>query len=68
MPADPRPDEPIPAPTPDVIRPPTPSEEPAYEKRPDLPVPGPDVIVPPGPDVISPPRPQEIPPNRTEQS
>jgi hypothetical protein len=47
---------------PDVVRPPTPSEEPQPEKGPDLPQPGPDVVVPPGPEVISPPRPQEIPP------
>lgn len=45
-----------------MVRPPTPSEEPQPERGPDLPQPGPDVVVPPGPEVISPPRPQEIPP------
>jgi hypothetical protein len=62
MPTNPRPDQPIPVPEPNVVRPPTPSEEPQPEKGPDLPQPGPDVVVPPGPEVISPPRPQEIPP------
>ena len=48
MPSNPRPDQPIPVPEPDVVRPPTPSEEPQPEKGPDLPQPGPDVIVPSG--------------------
>ena len=60
----PRPDQPIPAPKPDVVRPPTPLEEPQPEKGPDLPQPGPDVVLPPGPEVIAPPGPQEIPAER----
>ena len=60
MPTNSRPDQPIPVPEPDVVRPPTPSEEPQPEKGPDLPQPGPDVVVPPEPDVITPQPPQEI--------
>jgi hypothetical protein len=62
MPTNPRPDQPIPVPEPDLARPPAPSEEPQPEKDPDLPQPGPDVVIPPGPAVISPPQPQEVPP------
>jgi hypothetical protein len=58
-----QPNQPIPVPEPDVVRPPTPSEEPQPEKGPDLPQPGPDVVVPPGPEVTPPP-PQEVPPER----
>ena len=36
MPSNPRPDQPIPVPEPDVVRPPTPSEEPQPEKGPRL--------------------------------
>jgi hypothetical protein len=64
MPTSPQPDQPISVPEPDVIRPPTPSEKPQPEKGPELPQPGPDVVVPPEPEVIAPPRPQEIPPER----
>ena len=60
----PQPGQTIPAPKPDVIRPPTPSEEPQPDKGPDLPQPGPDVVIPPDPEVITPPQPQEIPPDR----
>ena len=59
-----RPDQPIPIPKPDVVRPPTPLEEPQPDKGPDLPQPEPDVVVPPAPEVITPPQPQEIPPER----
>jgi hypothetical protein len=61
MPTDPQPEQPLPVPKPDVVRPPTPLEQPQPEKGPDLPQPGPDVVVPPGPEVITPPQPQEIP-------
>jgi D-alanyl-D-alanine carboxypeptidase (penicillin-binding protein 5/6) len=61
MPTDPQPDQPVPVPKPDIVRPPTPLEEPQPEKRPELPLPGPDVVLPPGPDVGAPPSPQEIP-------
>src|ERR1700722_8827303 len=62
MPNAPQPEQPIAVPEPDVVRPPTPLEEPQPEKGPDLPQPGPDVVVPPGPEVITPSQPQEIPP------
>jgi hypothetical protein len=62
MPNTPQPEQPIIVPKPDVVRPPTPLEEPQPEKGPDLPQPGPDVVVPPGPEVITPPQPQEIAP------
>jgi hypothetical protein len=62
MPNTPQPEQPIAVPKPDVVRPPIPLEEPQPEKGPDLPQPGPDVVVPPGPEVITPPQPQEIPP------
>jgi len=55
MPTPSRPDQPNPVPEPDVVRPPTPSEEPQPEKGPDLPQPGRDVVVPSGPDVMAPP-------------
>jgi hypothetical protein len=58
----PEPGQPIPAPKPEIIRPPTPLEEPQPDKAPDLPQPGPDVVLPPGPEVVTPPQPQEIPP------
>ena len=58
----PQPEQPIPVPKPEIVRPPTPVEEPQPEKGPDLPQPGPDVVIPPGPEVITPPQPQEIPP------
>jgi hypothetical protein len=61
MPTDPQPEQPIPVPKPEVVRPPTPLEEPQPEKGPDLPQPGHDVVVPPGPEVTTPPQPQEIP-------
>src|SRR6478736_5935364 len=61
MPASPQPEPPIPAPKPDVVRPPAPLEEPQPEKGPDLPQTGPDVVVPPAPEVITPSQPQEIP-------
>jgi hypothetical protein len=57
----PRPEQPMPVPKPDVVRPPTPLEEPQPEKGPDLPQPHPDIVVPPGPKVITPSQPQEIP-------
>jgi hypothetical protein len=57
-----QPNQPLPVSEPDVVRPPTPLEEPQPDKGPDLPQPGPDVVVPPGPEVITPPQPQEIPP------
>ena len=60
----PQPDQPAPFPEPDVVRPPTPVEEPQPDEGPGLPQPGPDVVVPPGPEVITPPQPQEIPPGR----
>jgi hypothetical protein len=53
--------QPIPVPKPEIVRQPTPLEEPQPEKGPDLPQPGPDVVIPPGPEVITPPPPQEIP-------
>jgi hypothetical protein len=56
-----QPNQPIPATEPDVVHPPTPIEEPQPDKGPDLPRPGPDVVVPPGPEVITPPQPQETP-------
>jgi len=56
----PQPNSPL-VPEPDVIRPPTPQEEPQPDKSPELPQPGPDVVIPPG-QVISPSQPQEIPP------
>jgi hypothetical protein len=59
-----QPNQPIPVTEPDVVHPPTPIEEPQPDKGPDLPQPGPDVVVPPGPEVITPPQPQEIPPER----
>jgi hypothetical protein len=59
-----QPDQPIPVPEPDVVRPPIPPEEPQPDVGPGLPQPGPDVVIPPGPEVITPPRPQEIPPER----
>jgi hypothetical protein len=62
MPTTPQPDKPAPLPEPDVVRPPTPVEEPQPDEGPGLPQPGPDVVVPPGPEVITPPQPQEIPP------
>ena len=61
MPNTPEPEQPIAVPKPDVVRPPTPLEEPQPEKGPDLAQPGPDVVVLPGPEVITPPQPQEIP-------
>jgi hypothetical protein len=61
MPNTPQPEQPIPVPKPDVVRPPTPLEEPQPEKGPDLPQPDPDVVVPPAPEVITPSQPQEIP-------
>ena len=61
MPTTPQPEQPIPVPKPDVVRPPTPLEEPQPEKGPGLPQPGPDVVVPPAPEVITPSQPQEIP-------
>jgi hypothetical protein len=57
----PRPEQPRPVPKPEVVRPPTPLEEPQPEKGPDLPQPHPDIVVPPGPEVITPSQPQEIP-------
>jgi hypothetical protein len=60
MATNPQPEQPVPVPKPEVVRPPTPLEEAQPEKGPDLPQPGPDVVVPPGPEVITPP-PQEIP-------
>ena len=60
----PQPGQTIPAPKPDVIRPPTPSEDPQPDKGPGFLQPSPDVVVPPGPEVITPPQPQEIPPDR----
>jgi hypothetical protein len=56
----PQPNSPL-VPEPDVIRPQTPQEEPQPDKGPELPQPGPDVVIPPG-QVISPSQPQEIPP------
>ena len=47
-----QPNQPIPVTEPDVVHPPTPIEEPQPDKGPDLPQPGPDVVVPPGPEVI----------------
>jgi hypothetical protein len=61
MPNTPQPEQPIPVPKPDVVRPPTPLEEPQPDKGPDLPQPDPDVVVPPAPEVITPSQPQEIP-------
>ena len=55
-----QPTQPVPVTEPDVVHPPTPIEEPQPDKGPDLPQPGPDVVVPPGPEVITPPQPQEI--------
>jgi hypothetical protein len=64
MPMTPQPDQPIPVPEPDVIRPPIPQEEPAPDEGLGLPQPGPDVVVPPSPEVITPPQPEELPPQR----
>ncbi len=59
-----QPNQPIPVTESDVVHQLTPIEEPQPDKGPDLPQPGPDVVVPPGPEVITPPQPQEIPPER----
>ena len=48
-----QPNQPVPVTEPDVVHPPTPIEEPQPDKGPDLPQPGPDVVVPPGPEVIT---------------
>jgi hypothetical protein len=46
MPTTSQPDQPAPFPQPDVVRPPTPVEEPQPDEAPGLPQPGPDVVVP----------------------
>ena len=62
MPA-PQPNQPIPAPAPDVIRPPAPAEIPAPDIPSGLPEPGPDIVPSPGPSEIPPPGPHEVPPS-----
>jgi hypothetical protein len=60
MPPSPKPDQAIPIPAPDIVRPPGPVEEPQPDIAPELPPPRPDVVTPPAPDVIEPQRPQEL--------
>ena len=56
------PSDPIPVPKPDIIRPPTPAEEPQPELPVGIPEPGPDIVTPPAPRETPMPRPDEIPP------
>ena len=58
----PEPLQPIPTPTPDVIRPPTPEESPVPDIPGEIPVPGPEIVTPPEPRKTPPPTPSEAPP------
>ncbi|RBP09871.1 hypothetical protein DFR50_12071 [Roseiarcus fermentans] len=50
-----------PAPAPDIIRPPTPAENPEPDRRPEIPTPGPDIVTPPEPIESPQPAPPEAP-------